>query len=321
MVKKIFNKALRFTKIINESNVGMYSASASFYCIIAIFPILVLAANILPLTPVSSDYMFYVLENVFPTYVVSIVHDIYFEFSSIRGALISFTAIMIIWSAGNGVWALMNGLNSINLVKEKRNWFLVHFISILYMALFMGIFLFFLLFMVFGNNFNNIVVRFIPEFAFVYSFLMKFRFLFAWIILLVFFMFLYRTLTSRKVHLIAQFPGALFSGIAWSLLSFVFSKYVDNFASSGFYGSFTIIIFSFLWVYWSIYILFVGAVLNTFWFDYYEKRFARISARKAEKKAYKRAKKNFKKGKITEEEYNEQMGLTGSPEGFGGRYE
>lgn len=58
-------------------------------------------------------------------------------------------------------------------------------------------------------------------------------------------------------------PGALVASAAWMLFSLAFSLYVDNFASyDATFGSVAAIVVLMLWLYYTIFIFVVGAVLN-----------------------------------------------------------
>lgn len=58
-------------------------------------------------------------------------------------------------------------------------------------------------------------------------------------------------------------PGAVLSSALWLIFSFAFSFYVDNFASyDAYFGSLAAIVVLMLWLYYSIMIIVLGAVLN-----------------------------------------------------------
>ena len=59
------------------------------------------------------------------------------------------------------------------------------------------------------------------------------------------------------------FPGAFFSALGWVVFSYIFSIYVDSFSGMSYmYGSFTAVIVFMLWIYFLIYIMFIGAEIN-----------------------------------------------------------
>ncbi len=89
-----------------------------------------------------------------------------------------------------------------------------------------------------------------------------------WPLLFLFVMFalvvLYRLGPDRKdARLVWLVPGAAFGTIAWLLLSALFSFYVQNFGNyDATFGSLSVAIVTMLWLYYSILIFAVGAILN-----------------------------------------------------------
>ena len=58
-------------------------------------------------------------------------------------------------------------------------------------------------------------------------------------------------------------PGALGAAIAWNVFSSALSFYVNHFPrASSLYGSLTFLLFSLLWLYICISIIFYGALFN-----------------------------------------------------------
>ena len=58
-------------------------------------------------------------------------------------------------------------------------------------------------------------------------------------------------------------PGALFSALGWLVFSYAFSIYIDNFSNMTYmYGSLTAVVIMMFWIYFCIYIFFIGAEIN-----------------------------------------------------------
>ena len=86
-----------------------------------------------------------------------------------------------------------------------------------------------------------------------------------WQILILFAVFwlMYIFVPNRKVKFRTQIPGAAFAAIGWYVLSWAFSIYLDVFKNfSVIYGSLTSIMLLMIWVYWSMYVLLLGAEIN-----------------------------------------------------------
>ena len=61
-----------------------------------------------------------------------------------------------------------------------------------------------------------------------------------------------------------QLPGAGLAAIGWSVTTFGFSVYIDEFNGFNTYGSLTTIIILMLWLYAGMYIILVGAYINRY---------------------------------------------------------
>lgn len=88
------------------------------------------------------------------------------------------------------------------------------------------------------------------------------------------FMLLYKFVPNRKAKLLSQAPGAVFSSVCWYLFSIGFSLYVTYTPGlSNMYGSLTTIILAMLWLYFCMYIILLGAEINS----YFEEQFRMVS--------------------------------------------
>ncbi|MFW5631338.1 MAG: YihY/virulence factor BrkB family protein, partial [Acetivibrio ethanolgignens] len=92
----------------------------------------------------------------------------------------------------------------------------------------------------------------------------SFRVLIALIVLFFFFLAMYIFVPNRKSTVSQEAPGALLTTISWAVFSSVYSYYIDNFANFDTYGSLTTIVFLMLWLYFCMYILFIGSEVNVF---------------------------------------------------------
>jgi membrane protein len=84
-------------------------------------------------------------------------------------------------------------------------------------------------------------------------------------ILTLFFLLLYLVIPNRKSKLLAELPGAVTTAGGWIGVSYLFSFYIDHRSGNSFaYGSLTTLALAMLWLYFCMYLLFVGAEINVF---------------------------------------------------------
>ena len=104
-----------FVNAIGKDKVGVYSAQASFFIMLSIFPFAMLILNMIGLTPITEDYIVnfansYLPDSVKPL-IIQIINEMY---SNVSGTVISITAIVAIWSASKGVLSVMFGIMCIH---------------------------------------------------------------------------------------------------------------------------------------------------------------------------------------------------------------
>ena len=86
--------------------------------------------------------------------------------------------------------------------------------------------------------------------------------------LILFCLLTYEFLPNRRDRWMKHFPGAVFAAIGWMVVSWVFSVYVDIFEGfSNMYGSLTTIVLIMLWLYFCMYSILIGGVINVMFYD------------------------------------------------------
>lgn len=258
-VKEITNKIMK-------DHVTAYAAQSSFFIIVCFFPMIILLFNILRYTPISEEFLLSVLTSLTPSQmnplIQSVINEIYARPSV---AIISISAIGMLWVAGKAFLGIAQGLNSIYGIEENRNYFLRRLSASLYTLIFIFVMVFSLLFLVFGNQILSVSREHFPVFALLIDALLQRKELILQCFLTIIFMFLYKYVPNRKSSLIKELPGAIFAAIGWQVFSFIYSLYINY--SPGFtamYGSLATIVFAMLWLYFCISIVFYGAEINTF---------------------------------------------------------
>ena len=128
--------------------------------------------------------------------------------------------------------------------------------------------------LVFGNSIHAAAVEHLPFLAVVTGMVVRLKGIVGVCFLTAVFMILYRFVPNRRARLFSQAPGALFSAVCWYLLSIGFSFYVElSPGLANMYGSLTTIVLVMLWLYFCMYIILLGAEINS----YFEDQFRRVS--------------------------------------------
>lgn len=264
MVRKLYLIWLNFSRQMKKQNISAYAASIAFFFFLSIVPMLMMLCAIIPYTPVTEENLVQAVTDVVPdmvdAMVVSLISDVYDR----SGGIMSIAIIATIWSAAKGVMALMTGLNAVNGVEEKRNYFVIRVIACFYTIVMLLIVILSLVINVFGNQLVSIALYRLPQLERIGDFCMNFRFLVVWVVMTVLFAAIYAYVPNKKLKFREQIPGATFSAVVWSVFSWGFSIYVAYGNSYGVYGSLSIIIIVLLWMYFCMYIIMIGAYLNRY---------------------------------------------------------
>lgn len=264
MVRKLYLIWLNFSRQMKKQNISAYAASIAFFFFLSIVPMLMMLCAIIPYTPVTEENLVQAVTDVVPdmvdAMVVSLISDVYDR----SGGIMSIAIIATIWSAAKGVMALMTGLNAVNGVEEKRNYFVIRVIACFYTIVMLLIVILSLVINVFGNQLVSIALYRLSQLERIVDFCMNFRFLVVWVVMTVLFAAIYAYVPNKKLKFREQIPGATFSAVVWSVFSWGFSIYVTYGNSYGVYGSLSIIIIVLLWMYFCMYIIMIGAYLNRY---------------------------------------------------------
>lgn len=253
-----------FSKHLKKKNISAFAASTAFFLFLSLIPALMLLCAIIPYTPLTEGNLMRVATELMPdtmdSLLVVLISDVYDKSIGI----VSVTAIVTLWSAGKGVLALMQGLNVINDVEENRNYFLLRLAASFYTVLILLAILIALLVLVFGNVLINVMAETIPEFSYLFDVMMHFRTPILWLVLTMILATMYAYIPGRKQQMKTQLLGAGAAAIGWSVMTWAFSVYVDEFNGLNTYGSLTTIIILMLWLYAGMYISLMGAYVNRY---------------------------------------------------------
>lgn len=260
-----FQKQIR--RSVAEAEVAVYASGAAFFLFLSIIPMIMLVSGLLPHGAIAQKDMVNISQAVIPERVYSFLMGIVDSYHRSNMTLLSFSAVIIVWSASKGMLALIRGLNHIYEVEESRNYIVLRL-----KAAFYTVFLLFALvlsigILVFGNTVAKMLI---PDGGFAETLWRMFgglRHVFVAGMISVVFCTMYSLLPNNQLSWREHYPGAVFTSVFWTLYSFAFSVYIDYFDGFAMYGSLTTIIIVMIWLYFCMYIFFCGALVNKWIFE------------------------------------------------------
>lgn len=260
----------KFTKIFSRGEITQNSIIIAYYVLLSIFPIIIIAGNLLPLLNIDTAPISRYLAVVFPSevqsFIMPIINNLLKEPS---GGFISFGILVAIWSFSRLINSIRISMNKIygvrKIEKNKSIWITmfnrgITFLSTAFMVF--GLFL-----MVFAFAFGQQILEFLaPIFKFSlepFYTVMSFRWPAILLLLLVVVAYINYFIPNVSMKKTYLWPGVLVTVAGWGLLSLGFSVYLHYFGKSfsnyGIVGTFIIFM---LWLNLGSMLLLFGVVVN-----------------------------------------------------------
>lgn len=264
MFRRLIKNLHEFSASMIKKNISAFSSSTAFFLFLSLIPMLILICAVLPYTSLTEENLLMAVTRNTPETMNPLIGSIIADVYSRSAGIISVAVIGTLWSAGKGVLALIRGLNVINDVEENRNYFVLRIVASVYTLIMILAVILSLLIMVFGNLLVNLLLKDFPQVRLLFEFFMHFRFILAWAVLTLVFTMIYTFVPNRKMRFLEQLTGGMFSAVVWSVFSWCFSIYVDRFGGFNTYGSLATIIIIMLYLYFCMYIIMIGAYINSY---------------------------------------------------------
>ena len=262
-MRAILKKIQRFTEEVAKDHVSAYAAQSAFFTMLSLFPIAMLLMTLVRITPVTQADIIRIAYEIFPKTIsgtmISIIDEVYRQ----TGTTISLSILVTMWSAGKGVMAIINGLNTIKGITETRNYIFVRLRAALYTVILVVSVILSLVLLGFCISISLLVNQYVPMLQNVTDFLIEIRTILMICMIILVATMLYQFLPNKHAKIKYQVPGAIFTAFGWTFMSFLFSIFMDVFKGfSNMYGSLTTIILIMLWLYFCMYILLLGSEIN-----------------------------------------------------------
>ena len=236
------------------------AAQASFWILISLIPFLMFALTLLQTVRFEDTTLLFAFVKLLPSSVSSMLQELFSSLHAPSG-LLSATVILCVWSASNGMQALIKGLYTVFDIEHRPGFIRMRILAILYTLVFTAVLLLSLGVLFFGDRlFTQLDSASLPVFSLLVGSLRPFS---GFTVLLFFFWLLFIGIPRKQVRPKAALAGAAFSAAGWVLFSFFFSVFVENFSNyATIYGSLTAIIILMMWLYFCMYILLIGGEVS-----------------------------------------------------------
>jgi len=251
---------------IREDQVFNGAAALAFYTMLALFPAAIFGLSLLPYLPIPHlrQAIFDLLFEILPPSAAELFTGTVSRIMSDRNSgLLSFGLLFAIWSASSGLDAVMQQLNVVYGVTDRRSFVRQRATALLLMLLFMGLLVVTFALVIVGGELQDALSVMLGWSEPVHVFFALLR----WVIisgaLLAAFAIVYRFAPDVRRPFQLFSPGNLFATAGFLLASFGFRTYVDNLGSyDTTYGSLGAVILLLLWLFIIGSVIMIGGELN-----------------------------------------------------------
>ena len=244
--------------------IPLYAGNSAFFLLLSLFPLMSILLAILQRTSLQEADVLRLLAQVSPAALMPLFEDLLDGLYDVQPvSLISISAVTVVWSSSKGMYSLLLGLNAVDGVTETRGYLRLRLLGILCTLGMLLALVVTLLLNVYGKSLLRLLSAGGGFAARLLEFTMQELHLYSTVFLMNVFTLFYLVLPNRRQRLTRALPGALGAAIAWNVFSSALSFYVNHFPrASSLYGSLTLLLFSLLWLYICISIIFYGALFN-----------------------------------------------------------
>ena len=242
------------------------AAQLSYYFLLSLFPLLIFLVSLFPYLPITQENMLGLVKDFAPQESMKLIETNLSQLSEKNGTILSIGLIGTLWSASNGINAIIKTMNHAYEVQEERSFLRTRLTAVLLTLAMIVVIAVALLLPVFGKHIGLFLfskLELSSQFLSVWNAL---RWLVSSLIIFIIFIGLYWLAPSKKLTCRSTIPGALFATVGWILTSYAFSYYVDQFGNyTAAYGSIGAIIVLMVWFYISGVIIIIGGEINAFY--------------------------------------------------------
>jgi membrane protein len=251
-------------KRFNQDEVAGLSAELAYFFLLSLFPFMIFLITLIGYLPIHQGNVVGFLSQYAPGEAMNLIeNNLNMIIESHNGGLLSFGIIATIWSASNGLNAVIRAFNRAYDVKETRSFIVARLMSIILTVAMLIVIVIALLLPVFGKQIGVFIFSALglsETFLLIWN---AARWIISFFVLFLVFSCLYYFAPNKHLHWKEVFTGAFLATLGWILVSSAFSYYVGSFGNySATYGSLGGIIVLMIWFYLTGMIILIGGEIN-----------------------------------------------------------
>ena len=254
----------RFIQGIGRTHLSVFAASSTFYLFMSLAPLAALLLNLLPYTNIRQEMIFSALQNYAPASFMELIGNLLSEIYDGSTALLSVSFLLLLWSSAKFFSSIVHGICGIYDGRRDSSFLRLRMIGVLYTIVLVVFVLLDFSIVVFGERLITWVEQLYPDFSDVWTFLLRFRSVIFIVLLTAYNALLFKVTPRARLKFYWQLPGAAFSALCWFAFTKLYSLLLGQVSTFSIYGSLSFIVISMFWMYYSIFIVFLGAYCNVY---------------------------------------------------------
>jgi membrane protein len=249
---------------VQENELTALAAQSTYYLVLSFFPFLIFLLTLISYTPLVQEDMLFEIRPFVPEETFALIMENIDNMLAARsGALLSSGMLVTIWLASNGMAAMLRGITKAFRDTERRPFWKVRGLAIVFTLAMGFLVILALLLVVFGQVIGEYVIDLLGMPTVFHQVWRYSRLVVALVSMVFVFTLFYRFGPNRKIQLQQSLPGAIFSTLGWLVLSYGFAFYVNNFGNYNVtYGSIAGVVILLVWLYLSSVIILLGGEIN-----------------------------------------------------------
>lgn len=256
-------------KTVQKADIGGSAAELAYYSLLALLPVLLLIANVIPLLPFDRGSILNIVEQFVPDQVESLILPTLSEYlQTVNAGAISISLILAIWTASVAFSSLQKILNRVydrplvgNVIITRLFSFLITFLLVLIVAA-LGVAY------VFGESILTYLQAHLGLELQALHMLFSFQQPILFLALLLLFTFVYMLVPNIRQTFKYSFPGALTAAVLSLVLSQLFGYYVTYFGGSSVgNGTLGVFIILMLYLFLNAVVIILGAMVNIIYYQ------------------------------------------------------
>ena len=264
-LRDIYDAVDDFSKGMGRRRITTYSAACAYYLFMSLIPMIMLLVSIIQYTPLTQEMILEAISDYVPDSLYEIISSIISSIYSGGRVALTVSILLTIWSAAASMKALMRGMDSMYDAERHEDFFVFSLRACFYMVVLVLVLLLSFFVMVYGGEILQLLYDTLPHGGTLDKLCGTVRYLRYVVVIAVLalvFSFTYWRMPARRLRYKAQWPGAIFCAVSWSVFSVIFSVYVSVSNRFGAYGVIGTVIVAMIWLYYCFYFLLLGGYIN-----------------------------------------------------------